>query len=257
MAKVRRREFSCSFWDFSRILETNSSSLTQAQQIDLINPLKRRTTFIKYKSSGRSYSRIYHLVLSEDSIHYIGSKSPSKIEACAIKDIEQIRPGFTTVTWKKCLSKRKISLDKVHLAFSILYNNNRQSLDLLAESDEIRSQWIQGLEYLLNRYRSHLRSHQEITNQWVWHLFSQADRDHSGHLTREEVRHLLHILNVELTDNEVEYYFNQANIRSRNSQELVHLDKDEFAIFYKQISQRPELLKIICQYVELLVVVVC
>jgi len=231
-------------------MQTDSSALTESQQTDLINPIQRRTTFIKFKSNGRSYSRVYYLVLSEDAIHYIGSKSSSKIQACMIKDIEQIRPGFTTATWKKCLSKRRVSLDKAHLAFSILYNNNRQSLDLLAESEEIRSKWIHGLEYLINRYRSHLRSHQEITDRWIWHLFSQADRDHSGHLTRQEIRHLLHILNIELADNEIEYYFNQANIRSRNSHDLTYLDKDEFAVFYKYISQRPELLRIICQYVK-------
>jgi len=32
--------------------------------------------------------------------------------------------------------------------------------------------------------------------------------------------------------------------------DIVYLDKDEFSVFYKYISQRPELLRIICQYVK-------
>lgn len=230
-------------------MDTDLSTVTQTQQTDLVNFLKRRTTFIKYKSNGQTYSRIYYLVLSEDAIHYLGSKKSSKIEACMIKDIEQIRPGFTTAVWRNCLKKRKITNNQSNVAFSILYNNNRKSLDLIAETEEIRSKWIQGLEFLINRYRSHIRTHCEITDQWIWHLFSQADSDHSGQISRNEVEHLLHILNIQLTSNEINKYFNQANIRTRDMQQLTHLDKDEFLIFYKYVSQRPELLKIMCQYV--------
>lgn len=228
-------------------MDTDPSNSINTEQTDLINLLKHRTTFIKYKPNGRTYSRLYYLILSEDSIHYLGSKHKFKREACMIKDIDQIRPGFTTAIWRNCLKKRKITNDKANLAFSILYNNNRQSIDLLAETEHIRSQWIRGLEYLINRYRSHLRTHREITDQWIWHLFSQADCDHSGQLNRYEVRRLLYILNIQLDEKDIDQYFNQANVRSRTVQELRNLDKDEFLIFYKYISHRPELLKIICQ----------
>ena len=164
-----------------------------------------------------------------------------------VQDIDQIRRGFITAVWRKCLKKRTVSLDKGHLVFSILYHNNRHSLDLLAPTEEICLQWIHGLEYLLQRYRSHLRTHHEITDQWLWHLFCSADRDHSGHLSRREVRGLLHSLNLQLSDHELEEYFNQANIRASNQDEVRHLDNGEFLIFYKYVSYRPELLKIICR----------
>ena len=90
-------------------------------------------------------------------------------------------------------------------------------------------------------------THHEITDQWIWYLFSRADRDHSGHLTRSEARRLLMTLNIRLDDGEIDKYFNQANIRTNNYQELKHLDKDEFLIFYRFVSHRPELLKIVCQ----------
>lgn len=250
MEKVRMTFLRIFFYLFPiRIMDDNPSNITETQQTDLVNSLKRRTTFIKYKPTTRTYSRLYYLVLSEDAIHYLGSRTKSKRQACLIKDIEQIRAGFTTAVWKKCLDKRKITPDKAHLAFSILYDNNRRSLDLLAESEEIRSNWIQGLEFLINRYRSHMRTHREITDQWICQLFTQADSDHTGQLSRQDVRHLLHLMNIQLSEQEFDHYFTQANIHLRNRQELTHLDKEEFAIFYKYVSQRPELLKIICQYV--------
>ena len=121
------------------------------------------------------------------------------------------------------------------------------SLDLLAESAEIRSQWIKGLEFLINRHRSHIRSHREITDQWIWRLFAQADADQSGQLNRREVRRLLHTLNIQLDDRDIDVYFSRANVRTQNYEELANLDKDEFLTFYKYISQRPELSRIICQ----------
>jgi inactive phospholipase C-like protein 2 len=234
-----------------RIMDNDPSAIIQTHQTNMVNCLQRRTTFIKYRPNGLTYSRVYFLVLSEDSIHYMSAKYKSIREACMIKDIDQICPGFTTTCWRKCLNKRKITNDKSNLAFSILYKNNRQSLDLLAETEDIRLQWIQGLEFLINRYRSHMRTNREITDQWIWHLFSQADHEHSGHLNRDEIHRLLYTLNIQLSDNIIDFYFNQSNIRSRTYQELTHLDKDEFLIFYKYVSQRPELLKIICQYVFL------
>ncbi|CAF4331739.1 unnamed protein product, partial [Rotaria sordida] len=90
---------------WERLMNTYSSDVSQLQELNIINQLKHRVTFIKFKSSGHSYSRIYYLNLSEDAIHYLGSKHKSKIEACKIKDIDQVRQGFTTIVWKKCLNK--------------------------------------------------------------------------------------------------------------------------------------------------------
>lgn len=164
-----------------------------------------------------------------------------------IKDINQIRAGFTTAVWKKCLQKGKITSQQQHLALSILYHNNRRSIDLLAHSETIRNRWIEGLEYLIQRYRSHLRTHHQITDQWISYLFNRADGNQAGQLSRNEIRRLLFTLNIELDGREIDYYFNQANIRTKNYDELKNLDRDEFYIFYKFVAYRPELVKIICQ----------
>jgi Ca2+-binding EF-hand superfamily protein len=92
-----------------------------------------------------------------------------------------------------------------------------------------------------------MRSHHEITDQWLWSLFSTADEDHSGHLDRNEIRQLLVLLNIELDEQEIDECFNEANIRRNHYQELRSLDKEQFLMFYKFLSYRPELLEIICQ----------
>ncbi|CAF1576103.1 unnamed protein product [Rotaria magnacalcarata] len=233
-------------WD--RLMNTNDLQVSGIEVSNIVNQLKHQVTFIKFKSNCHTYSRIYYLALSEDVIHYKGSRDKSKNEACKIKDIDQVRAGFTTAVWKACLNKRKITRDIENLAFSILYDNNRHSLDLLAETEEIRSQWIEGLTIIIQRYQSHVSTHHEITNQWIWQVFSQADSDQSGYLNRREVHRLLVSLNIELDERSIDTYFNRANIRTNTYEQLKHLDKDEFLTFYKIVSCRPELIELVCQF---------
>lgn len=54
-------------------------------------------------------------------------------------------------------------------------------------------------------------------------------------------------LNIELDEETIDKHFSRANIRKDNNEQIEHLDKDEFLLFYKYVSYRPELLKIICQ----------
>ena len=164
-----------------------------------------------------------------------------------IKDIDQVRYGFTTTVWKKAVKKRRISNDKESLAFSILYHNNRHSLNLLAESEDICQRWIRGLEFLIEQYKAHLRTHHQITDRWIWKVFEHADHDRSGHLNRHEVCRLLNGLNIELVDEQLDEYFRAANHRTDTVEQMKHLDKDEFLKFYKYVSYRPELLSLICQ----------
>ncbi len=63
-------------------MNTDPSDIPETEKSNIINRLKRRETFIKFNSSGRTYSRIYYLALSEDAIHYQGSRHKSKHEAC-------------------------------------------------------------------------------------------------------------------------------------------------------------------------------
>ena len=63
-------------------MSIDPSGLTESQKRNLVDRLTRRVTFIKHKSNGRTYARIYYLNLSEDAIHYQGSSHRSKHEAC-------------------------------------------------------------------------------------------------------------------------------------------------------------------------------
>lgn len=68
-------------FDF-RLLKKHPIEVNGMQESTILNPLKRRVTFIKYRPDGHTYARIYYLTLCEDAIHYQGSRKKSKREAC-------------------------------------------------------------------------------------------------------------------------------------------------------------------------------
>jgi len=73
------------------LIITNASDETGRLESNLINPLQRRQTFIKFKPNGRTYSRIYYLISSQDAIHYLGSKRKAKYEACMNIELDSIQ----------------------------------------------------------------------------------------------------------------------------------------------------------------------
>ncbi|CAF1523086.1 unnamed protein product [Adineta ricciae] len=233
---------------WERLMNKNSLDSNQVERFRILDRLKYGQTFLHFRLHGHSYSHWYFLSISEHAIYYYPSSKRSKRLACQIKHIDEVRSGFTTSVWKKCLDKGVVTPEQSIRALSILYQNNRYSLDLLAQTEQICSEWIECLEYLTSRYRSHLCTYHEITDEWIQYLFSNADHDHSNMLDRNEIRRLLFTLNIKLNDNEIDKYFRQANIRKNNYEQLTHLDKDEFLLFYKFVSNRSELLKIICRF---------
>jgi hypothetical protein len=70
------------FFFLFRLLSTDVLDQTKELRDNLIERLKHRQTFVKFKSNGRTYSRIYFLNSSDDIVLYLGSRYKLKREAC-------------------------------------------------------------------------------------------------------------------------------------------------------------------------------
>ena len=110
-----------------------------------------------------------------------------------------------TDLWLKMIRAGKVREHQADLALSILHSRGRKSLDILASDMETRDIWVKGLQMLINetfgtRYR-------KITDRWLEGLFNEADRNRNGLLCEREVHQLLLKLNVRLTQEEFDQYF--------------------------------------------------
>lgn len=65
-----------------RLNSYQSAARTAVDRGSLIDRLKHRQTFIKYKSNGRHYARVYFLNAAEDAIYYFSRKHKAQREAC-------------------------------------------------------------------------------------------------------------------------------------------------------------------------------
>ncbi len=93
-----------------------------------------------------------------------------------VKSIKEVRTGKNTDTFRTNGSSDHISED---CAFSIIYGENYESLDLVANSADVANIWVTGLRYLIS-YGKHtlnmIQSSQDnMRASWLGDLFDEAD----------------------------------------------------------------------------------
>ncbi|CAF1503342.1 unnamed protein product [Adineta steineri] len=214
----------------------------------IVNKLQEGTSLIKFNPDGSRNEGFFYICPKLNTLCYNPSTKRfqnSTIEY-PLKDCE-VRPGLRSDTWLKILRSGKIREQQDDLAFSILHNRGRKSLDLLANDTETRHIWIKGLEKLIED--SIGKPYTTITDRWLEGLFNEADRDRNGLLCKREVQILLsEKLNVRLTPEEFEQYFEQSTLSTAKRRGQLRVE--EFITFYQMLTYRPELMHIIHTYSE-------
>ncbi|CAF4511274.1 unnamed protein product [Rotaria sp. Silwood1] len=146
-----------------------------------------------------------------------------------IKDISEVRPGFGNQTFAHLLKKRILKDTDEDLAFTIMYNNHRSELHLMAPNKRIRDLWIAGLQILIDRQAR--KSQRDLIKEenWILSYFRLADKDKSNSLSKRECRKLLtNSLNVKVPNDIFERLFQKAD----KSQEGL-LSPEEFYDFFQ------------------------
>ncbi|CAF1093353.1 unnamed protein product [Rotaria sordida] len=211
----------------------------------LLNKLQEGALFVKLNDGGSLNEGFFYICPKLKSLCYNPSKnfSQNSTNEYLLKDCE-VRAGFKTDTWLKVLRLGKVREQQGDLVFSILHSRGRKSLDLLTNDTETRDIWVQGLEMLI--HDSIGKPYTKITDRWLEGLFNEADRDRNGLLCKDEVHQLLEKLNVRLTTDEFEQYFEQTDLRLAKLRGRLRVE--DFITFYKILTYRPELMHIIHIY---------
>jgi len=76
------------------------------------------------------------------------------------------------------------------------------------------------------------------------------DADHNGALSLNEVEKLLHSLNVDMDSKLLKMLFNEANIQGIQGHKNGTLTKEEFADFFKRLSTREEIIRLLEKFAE-------
>ncbi|KAK1880577.1 Inactive phospholipase C-like protein 2 [Dissostichus eleginoides] len=140
--------------------------------------IPRRSSLIKDGSRAgrdRKKTRYYLLDAGLQALCWEPSKKESDKARISLASIREVRTGRNTETFRTSGVYEQISED---CAFSIIYGEMYESLDLVANSAEVANIWVTGLRYLM-QYGKHaldmLASSQDsLRLGWLEQLFSSA-----------------------------------------------------------------------------------
>ncbi|KAK6324110.1 hypothetical protein J4Q44_G00064490 [Coregonus suidteri] len=126
-----------------------SSSLSErkiSSAADCISAMMEGTEFRKVRSNSRVYQRYYLLESGLQALRWEPSKKESDKACIAVPSIREVRTGRNTETFRTNGVYDQISED---CAFSVIYGETYEALDLVAYSAEVANVWVTGLRYLI------------------------------------------------------------------------------------------------------------
>uniref|UniRef100_A0A3B5AWV0 Phosphoinositide phospholipase C n=1 Tax=Stegastes partitus TaxID=144197 RepID=A0A3B5AWV0_9TELE len=155
-----------------------SSSLSEkkiSSAADCIHSMVEGSELKKIRPNSRVYQRYYLLDAGLQALCWEPSKKESDKARISLGSIREVRTGRNTETFRTSGVYDQISED---CAFSIIYGEIYESLDLVANSAEVANIWVTGLRYLM-QYGKHaldmLASSQDsLRLGWLEQLFSSA-----------------------------------------------------------------------------------
>nr|XP_040044008.1 inactive phospholipase C-like protein 2 isoform X2 [Gasterosteus aculeatus aculeatus] len=159
-----------------------SSSLSEkkiSSAADCIHSMVEGIELKKVRTNSRVYQRYYLLDAGLQALCWEPSKKESDKARISLASIREVRTGRNTETFRTSGVYEQISED---CAFSIIYGEMYESLDLVANSAEVANIWVTGLRYLM-QYGKHaldmLASSQDsLRLGWLEQMFlSAADSD--------------------------------------------------------------------------------
>uniref|UniRef100_A0AAZ3RKN1 Phosphoinositide phospholipase C n=2 Tax=Oncorhynchus tshawytscha TaxID=74940 RepID=A0AAZ3RKN1_ONCTS len=234
-----------------------SSSLSErkiSSAADCISAMVRGTELRKVRSNSRVYQRYYLLESSLQALRWEPSKKESDKARIAISSIREVRTGRNTETFRTNGIYDQISED---CAFSIIYGETYEALDLVANSAEVANVWVTGLRYLI-LYGKHAMdmiasSEDSLRLVWLAEMFSSkvvsnglGGREEEGISLRSAVG-LIKSVNPGVRSGKVERRFKELHrIKERTRGDRV--TKEEFIEVFHELCTRPEIYFLLVQF---------
>uniref|UniRef100_A0A3Q3RB39 Phosphoinositide phospholipase C n=1 Tax=Monopterus albus TaxID=43700 RepID=A0A3Q3RB39_MONAL len=255
-----------------------SSSLSEkkiSNAADCIHSMVEGSELKKIRPNSRVYQRYYLLDAGLQALCWEPSKKESDKARIALTSIREVRTGRNTETFRTSGVYEQISED---CAFSIIYGEMYESLDLVASSAEVANIWVTGLRYLM-QYGKHaldmLASRQDsLRLGWLEQLFSSA-ADSEGQEDVEEgiclqsAIKLIQSVNPGVSSGKVEHRFkelqrvrekvcglmldNSSGVKDHSENKRLigrneQVTKQEFIEVFHAICTRPEIYFLLVQF---------
>uniref|UniRef100_A0A673J849 Phosphoinositide phospholipase C n=1 Tax=Sinocyclocheilus rhinocerous TaxID=307959 RepID=A0A673J849_9TELE len=201
----------------------------------------------KVRSNSRMYSRYFLLDPDMRWLRWEPSKKDSEKAKLEIKSIKEVRLGKKTPVLR---SNGLSDQFPDECAFSIIYGDNYESLDLVASTADVVSTWVMGLRYLVS-YGRHMvgvvePSQPSVRTSWIGSMFELADPERQGHIDLFRATQIIKGLNPGMRESRIELKFKELQKAKDCYGEGIDLDL--FVEAYCELCTRPEIFFLLVQF---------
>uniref|UniRef100_A0A8C1TED9 Phosphoinositide phospholipase C n=1 Tax=Cyprinus carpio TaxID=7962 RepID=A0A8C1TED9_CYPCA len=199
---------------------------------DCINSMVDGSELRKVRSNSRVYYRYFLLDADMQSLRWEPSKKESDKAKIDVKSIKEVRTGKNTDTFRTNGNSDQISED---CAFSIIYGENYESLDLVANSADVANIWVTGLS-----------SQDNMRASWLGDLFDEADVIGGKCIRLCSAVQLIKKLSPGLKNVKIELKFKELH----KAKDKIGSDvtKEEFIEVFHDLCTRPEIYFLLVQF---------
>ncbi|KAF7661556.1 hypothetical protein LDENG_00259330 [Lucifuga dentata] len=189
-----------------------------------IHAMMQGSNMVKVRSARWQKSRTLRLLEDGLTVWCESTKSSHKAKAqqtFAVTEVECVREGCQS----EALRRISGSVPEKH-CFTVIFRGARKSLDLLCSCEDEAQRWVRGLLwfYSLTLYT------------WIRSYLKRADQNQDGKMTYDEVKWLLQMINIDLSEHYARSLFKRCD-RSGDGR-LDHIEIEEFC---RELLRRPEL----------------
>ncbi|XP_019361508.1 PREDICTED: inactive phospholipase C-like protein 2 isoform X1 [Gavialis gangeticus] len=201
----------------------------------------------KVRSNSRMYSRFFVLDPDMCFLRWEPSKKDSEKAKIEIKSVKEVRVGKKTPVLR---SNGLSDQFPDECAFSILYGDNYESLDLVATSADVVNAWVMGLRYLVSYGKHTLEApeagHPSLRTSWISSVFDLADLEKAGRIPVSRAVQLIKALNPGMKASTIELKFKELQKASERPGGEVACDL--FVEAYCELCTRPEIFFLMVQF---------
>ncbi|XP_029099998.1 1-phosphatidylinositol 4,5-bisphosphate phosphodiesterase delta-1 isoform X1 [Monodon monoceros] len=196
-----------------------------------LQALLKGSQLLKVKSNSWRRERFYKLQEDCKTIWQESRKVMRTPESqlFSIEDIQEVRMGHRSEGMEKFA--RDVPEDR---CFSIVFKDQRNTLDLIAPSPTEAQHWVQGLRKIVHHSGS--MDQQQKLRHWIHSCLRKADKNKDNKMNFKELQNFLKELNIQVDDSYARKIFRECDHSQTNS-----LEDEEIETFYKILTQRKEI----------------
>uniref|UniRef100_A0A672QI82 Phosphoinositide phospholipase C n=1 Tax=Sinocyclocheilus grahami TaxID=75366 RepID=A0A672QI82_SINGR len=211
----------------------------RVQHDDDVETMLQGSSMTKVRSPRWKRKRMLKLMNDGVTVWCESNKATNKAksqQSFSVMEVECVQEGCKSETLRNLAT----SLPEEQ-CLTIVFKGGRKSLDLQCDTKEEAKHWVRGIQTLQGLFFYMFKPLTALT--WIDGYLKQADMNHDGKMSYEEVQTLFKMINIDLSEENAVSLFKKCD-KSADGR----LEHEEIELFCRELLRRPELDAVFQQY---------